>query len=90
MQKWEYKFLWIDIHMSPVLTMARWGVNYPGEKRQRQGMEKVEEYVCELGGQGWELVSVIDGTDHAGVITRAVLFFKRPATEQSAPAQAEA
>ena len=78
MQTWEYKITWIDIHMSPVLTMARWGVAVPGEKKKRDGHASVEEYVSHLGAEGWELVSVVNGSDAAGIITRAVLFFKRP------------
>ncbi|MEO0082178.1 MAG: DUF4177 domain-containing protein [candidate division WOR-3 bacterium] len=85
MKKWEYKFVWIDIHMSPVLLMARWGVQVPGESKARSSMEGVEQYVTELGAQGWELVSVINGTNQDGIITKAILFFKRPVIEAVAP-----
>lgn len=81
MAKWEYKFLQIDIHMSPVLKMARWGVQVPGEKKARNTMEGVEAYVNDLGKEGWELVSTVSGSDHSGIITKAVLFFKRPLPE---------
>lgn len=83
MTKWEYKFVWIDIHMSPVLSMARWGVEVPGEKKARQGIQGVEQYTTELGIQGWELVSVINGTNKDGIIGKAVMFLKRP-VEQDA------
>ena len=54
----------------------------PGERKQRTGMSEVERYLCEFGAQGWELVNVINGSDKDGIMTRAVLFFKRPkATE---------
>jgi hypothetical protein len=76
-QQWEYKIVWIDIHMSPVLTMARWGVAVPGEKKRRETQAEVEKYLDQLGVEGWELVSTVNGTDAAGIITRAVLFFKR-------------
>ncbi|HTW91824.1 MAG TPA: DUF4177 domain-containing protein [bacterium] len=78
MTKWEYKFVWIDINLSPILTLARWGVHVPGEKKARDTMAGVEKYVTELGAEGWELVNTINGTNHEGNITRAVLFMKRP------------
>ncbi len=76
--KWEYRFLEIEIHLSPVLKMARWGVQVSGERRPRDGMESVESYVAELGAEGWELVSVVSGSNRDGTITKAVMFFKRP------------
>jgi hypothetical protein len=81
-QLWEYKIVWIDVHMSPVLTMARWGVPVEGEKKKRESQAEVEKYITQLGAEGWELVSVINGTDQAGIITRAILWFKRPRSEQ--------
>jgi len=78
MTKWEYKFLMIDVNLSPILKLARWGVQVPGEKKQRETMENVEKYVCELGAEGWELVTAFNGSEHTGIITRAILFFKRP------------
>lgn len=80
MQKWEYKIAWIDIHMSPVLAMARWGVTVEGEKKKRETQAEVENYLNQLGADGWELVTMVNGTDSAGIITRAVLTFKRPKT----------
>lgn len=85
MQKWDYKFVQIDINLSPILRLARWGVSVPGEKKPRDGMEAVEKYATELGAQGWELVTLVNGTETTGIITRAIMFFKRPAAE-SAPA----
>jgi len=87
MAKWEYKLIWIDIHMSPVLSMARWGVQVQGEKKARGTMEGVEQYATELGAQGWELVTVINGTNQDGIIGKAVMFFKRP-MEQAAASDA--
>lgn len=81
MQLWEYKIVWIDIHMSPVLTMARWGVPVEGEKKKRESQAEVEKYISQLGAEGWDLVSVINGSDQAGIITRAILWFKRPKAE---------
>ncbi|HDR00158.1 MAG TPA: hypothetical protein ENN51_07750 [candidate division WOR-3 bacterium] len=81
-QKWEYRLAWIDIHMSPVLAMARWGTRVPGEKKPRAGMGEVEGYINEFGEQGWELTGVVNGSDKDGVMTRAVLFFRRPKHEQ--------
>ena len=81
MQKWEYKFIQIDVNLSPILRLARWGVQVPGEKKARDGMEAVEKYATEQGALGWELVTVINGTETTGIITRAILFFKRPAAE---------
>jgi hypothetical protein len=81
---WEYKFVWIDIHMSPVLLMARWGVQVPGEKKARNTMEGVQQYVCDLGAQGWEMVSVMNGANRDGIITKGILFFKRPVGQVSA------
>jgi len=82
--KWEYKFVWIDIHMSPVLLMARWGVQVPGEKKARNTIEGVQDYVCDLGAEGWELVTVINGSNEDGIISKAVMFFKRPRVEAAA------
>lgn len=78
MTKWEYKFVQIDVNLSPILRLARWGVLVPGEKKARDTMEGVQNYITELGAEGWELVSTINGTDQHGVITRAILFMKRP------------
>lgn len=82
MTKWEYKFLQIDINLSPILKMARWGVQVPGENKARDTMEGVEAYVNDLGREGWELVTAVNGSEHSGIITRAVLFFKRPRVEE--------
>ncbi len=81
MQRWEHKIVHIDIHMSPVLTMARWGVSVPGEPKPRETREAVEHYLTQLGDEGWEMVSAITGTNRDGIITKAVLFFKRPALD---------
>jgi hypothetical protein len=78
MTRWEYKFVMIDVNLSPILKLARWGVMVPGEKKARETMENVEKYICEVGAEGWELAGVINGSEHTGIITRAVLFFKRP------------
>lgn len=78
MTKWEYKFVQIDVNLSPILKLARWGVLVPGEKKPRDTMEGVEKYITELGAEGWELVAVINGSEHTGIITRAILFMKRP------------
>ena len=78
MTKWEYKFVMIDVNLSPILRLARWGVTVPGEKKARDTMEGVEKYITELGAEGWELVSTISGSEHTGIITRAILLLKRP------------
>jgi hypothetical protein len=78
MTKWEYKFVRIDVNLSPILNLARWGVTVPGEKKPRDTMEGVQDYICTFGAEGWELVSVISGSEQTGIITRAVMFFKRP------------
>ncbi len=78
MQQWEYKFVQIDINLSPILKLARWGVQVPGEKKARDTMEGVERYATELGAQGWELAAIVSGSEQTGIITRAVMFFKRP------------
>lgn len=78
MQKWEYKFVQIDVNLSPILKLARWGVQVPGEKKARDTMEGVQEYASQLGGEGWELVTSFSGSEHTGIITRAILLFKRP------------
>ncbi len=78
MTKWEYKFVQIDVNLSPILKLARWGVQVPGEKKPRDTMEGVQNYITDLGQEGWELVTCFNGTDQHGVITRAILFMKRP------------
>jgi hypothetical protein len=82
MTRWEYKFVQIDINLSPILRLARWGVQVPGEKKARDSMDGVQRYATDLGSQGWELVHVVNGSEQTGIITRAILFFKRPVTEQ--------
>ena len=78
MTKWEYKFVRIDVNLSPILNLARWGVTVAGEKKARDTMEGVQDYINSLGAEGWELVAVINGSEQTGIITRAVMFFKRP------------
>lgn len=78
MSEWEYKFLQIDINLSPILRLARWGVQVPGEPKPRDTMDGVEAYVNDLGREGWELVTVINGSERSGIITRAIMFFRRP------------
>jgi len=78
MTKWEYKFVRIDVNLSPILNLARWGVQVAGEKKARDTMEGVQDFVTSLGAEGWELVTVINGSEHTGIITRAILFMKRP------------
>jgi hypothetical protein len=68
----------VEIHLSPVLTMARMGMQRPGDKRPRPGQEEIEKYMSELGAEGWELSGTANGTDTSGTITKVVLFMKRP------------
>ena len=84
MTQWEYKFVQIDINLSPILRLARWGVQVAGEKKPRETMENVEKYMSELGGEGWEVVTVVSGSEQTGIITRAIVFLKRPV--EDAPA----
>ena len=84
MTRWEYKFVQIDINLSPILRLARWGVQVPGEKKPRETMENVEKYLTELGAEGWEIAAVVNGSEQTGIITRAVLFLKRPVEDASA------
>jgi hypothetical protein len=78
MTKWEYKFVMIDVNLSPILRLARWGVTVPGEKKARDTMEGVQDYITSLGAEGWEMVSTLSGSEHTGIITRAILILKRP------------
>jgi len=78
MTKWEYKFVQIDVNLSPILKLARWGVQVPGEKKARDTMEGVQDYITMLGAEGWEMVSGFSGSEHTGIITRAILILKRP------------
>jgi hypothetical protein len=87
MTRWEYKFVQIDINLSPILRLARWGVQVAGEKKAREGMENVEKYFIELGTEGWELVHVVNGSEQTGIITRAIVFLKRPLEETASPTQ---
>jgi len=89
MTKWEYRFVHIGINMSPVLRMARWGVQVPGEQKERNTMEGVEAYINDVGAEGWELVSVISGSERSGIITKAILFFKRPLSDAVPEAESE-
>ena len=76
MTKWEYKIQIIECHISPILHMARWGVETPeGFVKEFDG---VQTYINKLGEESWELVTAVNGTDHNGVITKVLLFFRRP------------
>lgn len=66
----------IECHLSPILHMARWVVTTP--EGSLKDFENVQAYINRLGEESWELVSAINGTDHNGVITKALLFFRRP------------
>ncbi len=83
MTKFEYKFVQIDVNLSPILKMARWGVVVPGEKKPRDTMEGVEAYITQLGHEGWELVAAFNGSEQTGIITRAILLMKRQLPEAS-------
>ncbi len=76
MTKWEYKMQIIECHLSPILQMARWGVVTPDGPLK--DFENVQAYINKLGEESWELVSAVNGTDHNGVITKVLLFFRRP------------
>lgn len=76
MTKWEYKMQIIECHLSPILQMARWTVVTP--EGPLKDFENVAAYINKLGEESWELVSAVNGTDHNGVITKALLFFRRP------------
>lgn len=89
MTQWEYKFVQIDINLSPILRLARWGVQVPGEKKQRDSMDGVERYASDLGSLGWELVHVVSGSEQTGIITRAIMFFKRPVSEHGAAGKSD-
>lgn len=80
MTRWEYRMVTVEIHLSPVLTMARMGMQRPGDKRPRPGQEEIEKYLNELGMEGWEIAGVASGSDSNGTITKVVLFMKRPKT----------
>lgn len=76
MEKWEYKIHIIECHLSPILRLARWSTETPeGPVKE---FDNVEAYINRLGEEHWELVSVINGSDHNGTITKAILFFRRP------------
>jgi len=76
MTKWEYKLQIIESHLSPILKLARWGTDTP--EGPVKDFDKVQSYINRLGDESWELVSAVNGTDHNGVITKAILFFRRP------------
>jgi hypothetical protein len=81
MQQWEYLTLNFGIHLNAILKIARWELEVDG--KLLRGENESIRYMNELGSQGWELASMIGGTDHSGNITKSVLFFKRP--KQTAP-----
>lgn len=76
MTKWQYKMQVVECHLSPILHMARWVVDTP--EGQIKEFQNVEAYINKLGEEKWELVSAINGTDQNGVITKALLFLRRP------------
>jgi hypothetical protein len=76
MTKWEYKLHIIECHLSPILKLARWGTDTP--EGPVKDFDKVQAYINRLGEESWELVSAVNGTDHNGVITKVILFLRRP------------
>jgi hypothetical protein len=49
----------------------------PGELARMTSYKSVEAYLNELGGQGWELVTVLREDYSDGYIFRVVLYLKR-------------
>ena len=68
MQKWEYKTLVVALKQS-------WG--FKGLSSQAEPNE-ITTALNELGEVGWELVSIEDISESAGVSKQVVLILKRP------------
>jgi hypothetical protein len=77
MQKWEYLFMTVGVHLSAILSLARWEMDLAPGKMAKNLTEVMAE-VNRVGAEGWELVSSITGNDANGNITKTVLVFKRP------------
>ena len=77
MNKWEY--LWIIIQRDFISTkIGDWYIELP-DKTKVQGKAGIEEYINQLGAQGWEQVSSTGEPLGEATWMKAIhLFFKRP------------
>jgi hypothetical protein len=76
MQQWEYRMLYFGINLSAILRIARWELEHDGKLLRSEA--EVTAYLNELGAEGWEIVSMVNGADHNGNITKIVAVLKRP------------
>ncbi|MEO0102460.1 MAG: DUF4177 domain-containing protein [candidate division WOR-3 bacterium] len=75
-KNFEYKIQILEVHLSPILTLARWKITDDTGKVYKE-FKDITNYLNQLGKEGWELVNCISGSDHQGTITKVLMFFKR-------------
>ncbi len=75
-KRYEYKIQILEVHLNPILTLARWKVTDENGKSYKE-FSDITNFINHLGEEGWELVSAVAGSDHQGAITKVLLFFKR-------------
>ncbi len=75
-KKFEYKIQILEVHLSPILSLARWQITDEEGKRLKE-FNEISEYINHLGEEGWELVAGVGGSDQHGLITKVLMFFKR-------------
>jgi len=76
MQQWEYMMVQVGIHLSAILKVARWDLELEGTTLRSEA--EVTAYFNRLGAEGWEMITLIGGSDANGNITKLVFYFKRP------------
>jgi|UniRef100_A0A7C3Z200 hypothetical protein len=74
--QFEYKIQILEVHLNPILTLARWKLT-DEEGNTYKELREIVNYLNRLGEAGWELVNCVSGSDQQGTITKLLMFFKR-------------
>ncbi len=75
-KKFEYKIQILEVHLNPILTLARWKI-IDDEGNTYKEFKDIMDVLNRLGEDGWEMVNCVSGSDQQGTITKVLLFFKR-------------
>ncbi|MEO0098340.1 MAG: DUF4177 domain-containing protein [candidate division WOR-3 bacterium] len=75
-KRFAYKIQVLEVHLNPILTLARWKITDESGNVYKE-FQEIINYLNRLGEEGWELVDCISGSDQQGTITKVLMFFKK-------------